>query len=219
MRSKTRYIFLPVLILILSSSLAAESKGWQFVQSLAVPGLSQVRNGRNYGYAMLASEVGIISGLLFLNAEENLKAQEYYEYALKFAHIQPGDYANQYFRDLSRYDSSGFEAGGYNADVRQTAMQLYPDDPIAQQIYIDENIYPEDYAWNWDSSDHRGSYSEIRIQTQDLRDYGSIAIGILIVNHLISGLDVLLQKPEDYKSRVYMEVKGKSPMLMLNLEW
>ncbi|MGC9362881.1 MAG: hypothetical protein ACP5F3_08130, partial [Candidatus Syntrophosphaera sp.] len=171
MRSTTKALVTTFLLIIISASLAAESRGLKFLQSLAVPGLSQVHSGRDHGYAMLAAEAGIIAGILFLNAEENLKEQEYYEYALKFAHIQPGDYPNQYFRDLSRYDSSGFEAGGYNADVRQTAMQLYPDDPIAQQIYIDENIYPEDYAWNWDSSDNRGSYSEIRIQTQDLRDY------------------------------------------------
>ncbi len=217
MRFKGKTLVATFLLIVLSVSLAAESRGLKFLQSLAVPGLSQVRSGRDYGYAMLAAEAGIISGILFLNAEENLKAQEYYEYALKFAHIQPGDYPDQYFRDLSRYDSSGFEAGGYNADVRQKAMQLYPDDPIAQQIYIDENIYPDDYAWNWDSSDNRGSYSEIRIQTQDLRDYGSIAIGVLIVNHLISGIDALLQKPDN--SQVYLDIKDRHPMLMLSLEW
>lgn len=217
MRSTSKLIVITLLLIILSVSLTAESRGLKFLQSLAVPGLSQVRSGRDYGYAMLAAEAGIISGIFFLNAEENLKAQEYYEYALKFAHIQPGDYPDQFFRDLSRYDSSGFEAGGYNADVRQTAMQLYPDDPIAQQIYIDENIYPEDYAWNWDSSESRGSYSEIRIQTQDLRDYASMAIGVLIVNHLISGIDALLQKPDN--SQVYLDIKDRNPMLMLSLEW
>ncbi|MBW6513381.1 MAG: hypothetical protein K0B87_01330 [Candidatus Syntrophosphaera sp.] len=219
MRSLPKILVLTVLILVISSLLAAESKGWQLVQSLAVPGLSQVRAGRNYGYAMLAAEAGIISTLLYLNAEKVLKTQEYYEYALKYAHIQPGDYPDQYWRDLSRYSSSGYDAGGYNAGVLQDAVQLYPNDPVLQQAYIDANIYTDAYAWNWDSVDNRAAYSKVRIRTQDLRDYASMTVGVLIVNHLISGIDVLRFVSEKSGSQVYMDVKDKSPMLMLKVDW
>lgn len=219
MQSKAKILFFVGLILIISSLLAAESKGWQLVQSLAVPGLSQVRSGRNYGYAMLAGEVGIISTLLYLGAEKDLKIQEYYEYAMKYAHIQPGDYADQYWRDLSRYSSSGYDAGGYNAGVLQDAIQLHPNDPALQQTYIDEHIYPDDYAWNWDSADNRADYSKIRIHTQDLRDYASMVTGVLIVNHLISGIDVMRMISAKSRSQVYMDIKDRSPMLMLNVQW
>ncbi len=219
MRYNGKISILLLAALLPAIPLCAQSKGLQFLQSLAVPGLSQIRNGQNYGYAMLTAEVGIISTLMYLNTEEKLKSQEYYEYALKYAHIQPGDYPDQYYRDLSRYNSSGFEAGGYNADVRQQAMSLYPTDPIQQQIYIDEHSYPESYAWNWDNLDKRGAYSKIRVQTQDLRDYGKMAIGVLIVNHLISGVDVLRSFSKRTKSQVYLDIKDQSPMLMLNVEW
>ncbi len=217
----SRKSLLCILLLVASlAGLAAESMGLQFLQSLAVPGLSQIRSGRGYGYGMLASELGIISTLLYLDAEQDLKTQDYFEYALKYAHIQNRDYPDQYYRDLSRYDSSGFEAGGYNSQVRADAMQLYPNDPLAQQQYIDSNAYPDDYAWSWDSTPNRSAYSKIRVQTQNLRDYGKMALGVLIVNHLISGIDVLrYNAAERRRSQVYLDIRGNTPLLNLCVEW
>jgi hypothetical protein len=204
---------------ILIGSLSAQSKGLQFLQSLAVPGLSQIRDGRDYGYAMLASEVGIISTIWFLNTEEKLKQQEYYEYALKYAHINPGSYDDQYYRNLSRYNSSGYEAGGYNAMIREQAMEIYPNDPVQQQIYIDGHVYPDGYAWNWDSLENRAAYSKIRIHTQDLRDYGTMAVGVLIANHLISGIDVLRYFSESNRTRMTMRMSKGVPMLVIDYKW
>lgn len=206
-------------LLALCLTLSAQSKGIQFLKSLAVPGLSQVTSGRSYGYGMLAAEVGIISGMLYINNERDLKSREAYEFALKYAHVNPGEYPEQYFRNLSRFNSSGFDADGFNARVRQTAMDLYPNDPIAQQQYIDANAYGNDMAWNWDSPELRGQYSKIRIKTQDLRDYGKIAVGVLILNHLVSGIDVLRYFSETTRSQVYFDIKDKHPMLMLGVEW
>lgn len=215
---KIKTLILLLAALAVTTGLAAENRGLILLQSLAVPGLGQIRNDRGYGYAMLGSEVAIIGSMLYLNAEQNLKAQEYFEYAIKHAHIQNQDYPDQYFRDLSRYNSSGFEAGGYNAQIRQEAMQIYPNDPVQQQIYIDANIYPDNYAWNWDSLANRRDYSKIRIQTQDLRDYGKLAIGVMIVNHLISGVDALRFTAQNRKGNVYLDIKDRHPMVMFNLE-
>lgn len=206
-------------IVLLTLTLSAQSKGLEFLKSLAVPGLSQVINGRAYGYGMMAAEVGIISGMFYINNERNLKARESYEFAIKNAHINPGTYSDQYFRNLSRFNSSGFEAGGYNARIRQTAMDLYPNDPVAQQQYIDTNAYGDDMAWNWDSPTLRGEYSKIRIKTQDLRDYGKIAVGVLILNHLVSGIDVLRYFSETTRSQVYFDIQDQHPMLMLDVQW
>lgn len=215
---------LPLCLLLLllgvtHTSLSAESKGLAFLQSLAVPGLNQIRSHRNYGYAMLSAEVGIISGLLYLGEERELKQQEYFEYAYQHAHIQPRSYPDQYFRDLSRYNSSGFEAGGYNAQVRETAMQMYPNDTVQQQLYIDANAYPADYAWAWDSTEYRSAYSKVRVQAQDLRDYSKLALGVLIVNHLISGIDALRYNSSKVKTHTYLDLQNGHPRLNLCLEW
>jgi hypothetical protein len=211
---------IPLLLLLAAVTiLPAENKGWKFLQSIAVPGLSQIRDGRHYGYAMLTSEVGIISSMLYLNTEEKLKTQEYYEYAIKYAHIGVGEYPDQYFRDLSRYSSSGYDAGGYNAQVRETAIQLFPYDTTSQQAYINEHAYTDGQSWNWDSVDNRSAYSKIRVQTQDLRDYSKLAVGVLIVNHLISGIDVLRLISESNRSQVYLDIKDKTPTVNLRVEW
>lgn len=219
MPAKIKYLVTLLLLLACGASLAAEGTGLQLVQSLVLPGLSQVRHGRNYGYGMLTAEAALISSLLYLNEEAQLKTQEYYEYALKYAHITPGDLADSYLRDLSKFNSSGYEAGGYNAWVRQEALRLFPQDPAQQQIYIDENIYLDDQAWNWDSVDNRGQYVQIRTEAQNMRDYRMLAVGVMIVNHLISGIDVLRYNAKDNKAQVWLDIKDRSPMLMLGLEF
>ncbi|OQB07640.1 MAG: hypothetical protein BWY18_00261 [Candidatus Cloacimonetes bacterium ADurb.Bin211] len=208
-----------ILILLLTVSLAAESRGLKVLKSMVVPGLTQIQDGRNYGYAMLSAEAGIISTLFYFNAEEDLRAQKYYEYAIKFAHIEPGKYDDQYFRNLSRYNSSGFEAGGYNAKIREEAIQLYPNDPIQQQIYIDEHCYPDEYSWNWDSLEHRRNYSKLRIQTRDLQNYGKLTMGVLIVNHIISGIDALRYTSQKPNPQVYLDIKDNQPILMFTYKW
>ena len=219
MPAKIKYLVTLLLLLACGASLAAEGTGLQLVQSLVLPGLSQVRHGRNYGYGMLTAEAALISSLLYLNEEAQLKTQEYYEYALKYAHITPGDHADSYLRDLSKFNSSGYEAGGYNAWVRQEALRLFPQDPAQQQIYIDENIYLDDQAWNWDSVDNRGQYVQIRTEAQNMRDYRMLAVGVMIVNHLISGIDVLRYNAKDNKAQVWLDIKDRRPMLMLDLEF
>jgi len=211
--------FLILLLSLLTVSLSAESRGVKVLKSLVVPGLSQIQDGHNYGYAMLSAEAGIISTLFYFNEEEKLKAQKYYEYAIKFAHIEPGKYDDQYYRNLSRYNSSGFEAGGYNAKIREEAMQLYPNDPVQQQAYIDEHCYPEEYSWNWDSLEHRRHYSQLRIQTRNLQDYGKLTMGVLIVNHLISGIDALRYTGKEINPQVYLDIKDNQPLLMFSFKW
>ncbi len=219
MPAKLKYLVSLLLLLAVGASLAAENTGLQLAQSLVLPGLSQIRHGRDYGYGMLTAEVGIVSSLLFLNEEARLKTQEYYEYALKYAHIVPGDYAEAYLRDLSKFNSSGFEAGGYNAWVREEAARLFPYDTAQQQIYIDENIYSEALGWNWDSVDNRGQYVQIRTAAQTMRDYRMLAVGVMIVNHLISGIDVLRFNAKDNQAQVYLGIKDRSPMLMFDLKF
>lgn len=219
MSSRFKHLVSLLILLVLGVSLAAESTALQMAQSLVLPGLAQVRHDHKYGYAMLAAETAIISSMFYFSQETALKKRASYEYALKFAHIFPGDYDEAYLRDLSRYNSSGFEAGGYNAMVREEAMRLFPHDPAQQQIYIEENMYPDELAWNWDDKDNRAAYVQIRTQTQNLRDYGKVAVGVMIVNHLISGLDVLRFNARDKEAQVYFSMKDKIPMLMLNLSW
>lgn len=208
--------YLIILLTLLAMSSFCQTKGLNFAKSLVLPGYSQITNGKSYGYAMLAGEVAIIGSMLYLKTEQRLSKQESYEYAIEFAHIRPGYYDEVYFSHLSRYDSSGFGGGGYNAMIRQKAIQNYPDDPVMQQQYIDANIYSNDMAWNWDASSKRGDYSKMRIHTQDLKDFASIATGVLILNHFVSGFDAL-RISNDVKANLSLGLKEHQPLLRLDV--
>ncbi|MDD4309417.1 MAG: hypothetical protein PHO32_03480 [Candidatus Cloacimonetes bacterium] len=197
----------------------ATSKGKMFVRSLVVPGYSQVASGNNYGYLMMASEISIIGGMLYVDKESKLLLDESYEYAIKFAHVNPGNYDSQFYYNLSRFESSGFDANGYNAKVRKEAMELFPYDPIAQQSYIDDNSYGDDRYWNWDDPTNRSSFNKMRNKSQDYESYAKVAIGVLILNHLVSGIDILRYSEEEQSTNVYFQMKNSTPMMFLNYKW
>lgn len=215
---KKNTIFLLLLIAI-SVGLSAQNRGVSFLKSAALPGLAQVSDGKSYGYAMMASEVAIIGSLLYFRNEEKLKNQEAYEYALKYAHISPGKHPQSYYLHLSRFNNGGFEADGYNTKIRKDAMSLYPHDPQMQQQYIDANAYPEDMYWSWESSSHRQSYSKIRASRRRMQDFGQIAVGTLLLNHLISSIDVLRYTSEGRRAQVSMKMKGNTPLINLGVKF
>ena len=102
--------------------------------------------------------------------------------------------------------------------IRQQAIEHFPGDSQAQQEYIDSNIYSDEMAWNWDSSADRGNYSKMRIRTQDLKDYAKIATGIMIFNHLVSGIDILRISGVE-SSRFSLGMKDRQPLLMLDISF
>jgi hypothetical protein len=209
-----------IIALCIYAHVSGINRGLGLLRAIAVPGWSQVASGHNYGYAMLASEAAIIGSMYYMNNESNILLQDSYEYAIKYAHLNPGEYDNKFYNNLSRFESSGFDANGYNALVRQTAMSMYPYDPVAQQNYIDENGYSDDKYWYWDATSHRNQYNKLRNRSQDMENYASVTVGVLILNHLISGVDYLLFSSRDERhTEVYFGVKDKSPMLFLNYHW
>lgn len=98
---------LMLIILILLCSIVIQAKVFTinpFLKSALVPGWGQLSIGNNYGYAMLASEALFWSGYIYNNNEQKLKNKSSYDYAVKYSHINPGNYSAQYYRDLSKFD-------------------------------------------------------------------------------------------------------------------
>jgi len=189
------------------------------LKSALVPGWGQVSIDRNYGYGMITSEVLLWSALFYHNTEQDLKDQESYEFALKFAHINPGSYSSQYYRDLAKYDTSGFEAGGYNAMVRQTAINLYPDNYAMQQAYIDEHAIPDEMAWTWDSYQLRKTYSTTRKEILELKDRAQLITGLIIANHVLSSIDMLRLKKHWGTVQPSFSLYRDTPVLNLRVDF
>lgn len=189
------------------------------LKSILIPGWGQLSQGHSYGYVMLTSETLFWSTYLYNKNEQDLKDRSSYEYALKFAHINPADYSAQYYRDLSKYNSSGFDAGGYNAMIRQTAIELFQYDPIAQQAYIDENKYTDEMSWGWDNDTLRKKYGTQRKEILDLKDQAQVFTGLLIANHIISGIDMLRQRKHWNNVHPSIQYYRNTPVLHLNIEF
>ncbi len=189
------------------------------LKSALIPGWGQLTLDKNYGYGMLAGEVMIWSAYFYNSNEQDLRDRSAYEYALKFAHINPGDYPAQYFKNLSKYDTSGYEAGGYNAYVRQTALDLFPSDPIQQQAYIDANAIPDEQAWTWDSYTYRRNYSTMRKDILELKDQAQLITGLIIANHIISSIDMLRLKKKWGSVQTSLRYYKKSPALFFSADF
>lgn len=190
-----------------------------FLKSALVPGWGQLSIDKNYGYGMLSGEVLLWSTLFYNNNEQDLRHESSYEYALKFAGVNPGKYSSQYYRDLAIYNSSGFEAGGYNAMVRQTAINLYPSQLDMQQQYIDANAIPDEMSWQWESSTRRKKYSTMRKEILEMKDTAQVITGIIIANHIISGIDMLRQKKHWKNVNTSVGYLQKTPTINLEVNF
>lgn len=207
-----------ILLCILSVS-GLWAQGKDFLLSLAVPGYSQVKNGKSYGYAMLAAEAALIGTYLYLGSEADLLMDSSYTYALKFAQVNPADYDAEFLKNLGKYNSSGFDADGYNAMIRREAQELFPDDPVAQTSYIEEQGYGEDRYWRWESADKRADYNRMRNDSLDLESYGKLVVGMILLNHLASGINILQSQAQERRTRLSMDLYRNVPMLKLSLKF
>jgi hypothetical protein len=208
-----------MLLLCLAAVGGLWAQGKDFLFSLAVPGYSQISSGKNYGYAMLAAEAALIGTSYYLNSEANLLRDESYTYALKFAHITPGEYDTYFLKNLGKYNGSGFEADGYNATIRRDAQILYPDDPVAQQEYIDNHAYGDEHYWRWESASNRKDYNRMRNDALDLESYGKLVVGVIILNHLASGIDVLRSHAQERRTQLSVDIRYNVPILKLSLKF
>ncbi|MDD3532949.1 MAG: hypothetical protein PHR27_02815 [Candidatus Cloacimonetes bacterium] len=195
------------------------AQGKDLLLALAVPGYTQVRNVKSYGYGMLAAEAALIGTYLYLGSEADLLLDNSYTYALKFAQVNPADYDAEFLKNLGKYNSSGFDADGYNAMIRQEAQRLFSNDPVAQQNYINEHSYGEDHYWRWESADRRAKYNRMRNDSQDLKSYGKLVVGVIILNHLASGINVLQSQAQERRTQISMDLYRNVPMLKLSLKF
>jgi len=92
---------------------------------------------------------------------------------------------------MSRYNSSGFDVGGYNESVVIAAIERYRDNPAEMTRYINENKLPDDIYWDWETRDNRRQYQHMRRDSGHFDDYAKAVGGIIIVNHIISFLNTI----------------------------
>ncbi len=182
---KMMLLFLFIFLVMLLNG--QEIRGKEYLKSLLLPGLGEITTKHNTGYALIASEILIWSSKWYVNNEKKLKDEQSFLKALEYAHINKNiKFTDSYADKLKRYMSSGFETGGYNQELLYQAIKLYPDDKEKQDEYIEENMIPDEMAWNWDSYDDKHDFSIMRKRIIQYSKYMQISTGLLIINRLAS---------------------------------
>lgn len=211
------------IILSLALPILADSYSFSPLKSAILPGWGQIANDHKAGYFHLGLEVAFISSLIYFSNEADIKKEQSINYAIKYAHINPVNHLDEYYKTIGKYNSSYYEAGGYNQEVLNNAIANNPGDPVAQQNYINENAIPDEENWRWDSKSNRYKYNNLRQKYYFNQDYAKIATGVLVANHVFSFIDMLIR----YKNRdiadkytIYSTFdKEMTPMLNLQLKF
>jgi hypothetical protein len=187
-----RKIILILILISLASLMIAKNVNIKthMLRSAIVPGWGELAAGNKSGFIFLASEILLLSSRFYFIEEADLKAKASYNYAVKYAHIDPDlDIIDEHYYHMSRYESSGFDSGGYNAYIVEIAKARFPDDSEAQTQYIEENVYSDDDYWDWDNENKQREYSTLRKNITHYTDYAKAITGAIIANHIISALN------------------------------
>lgn len=183
-----------ILLLTMTISIFAEIKPRsKAFQSMLIPGGGELSMGKSSGYFFLGTEIMLWAATFYFDNEIDLKNKASKNYAYKYAHISSEIELNEdYLYDIKKYMSYGYEAGGFNAKIVEQAIAMFPDDPAAQTAYIDENVYSDEYYWNWDDSDRKHDYVIMRKRMTQYEGYIKGISGGIIANHLFSAINSLI---------------------------
>jgi hypothetical protein len=188
MNSVSKKLAIALLILAAAALLDASPRSKALFRSLLIPGWGELANGGNSGWAFMASETALWSSRFYFVEEADLNRRDSYQYALHYAHLAPGGYNDATFFAMSKYNSSGYESGGYNEHImREAIAQGLSGDDL--QNYLAANAMPDDLYWNWDDLTNRARYVKMRREITHCEDYAKTMTGLIVLNHLLSGLN------------------------------
>jgi hypothetical protein len=182
------------------------------MKSALVPGWGELSLGNNSGYVFLASEMAFWGARLYFNNESELKIRQSRQFAYNNANMKSLNVDAEIWHLMSRFNSSGFESGGYNESIIIKAMAEYPNpDQLEERTaFILENILDENIGWDWGTRENRREYQHLIRDSGHFEDYALATGGVIILNHVLSFLNTLRIANNKSASnlQVYTDVDG-----------
>jgi hypothetical protein len=162
--------------------------------SIMVPGLGQMMQGqKSKAQAFFVVEGAMWMSYFGLNYFGKRIDHSARAFAIEHAGANPTRRDDAYYDAVEDYLSSA----DYNLEVERNASYFFPDDPLLQQNYIEENSYFGEDEWMWDTLASRTYYWEKRREAREHRRRASFMPGFAIINRIVSVVDVLLFKKEE----------------------
>ena len=126
---------------------------------------------------------------------------------------------DRYYQHLQEYDSSA-EFNQFQELMARNYYLIYTYDPEGYAEYIAANTYTPDEAWDWQGPGQQEHYRSLRRQTQTTKMYQNLSLGVILLNRVISVIDVALlsRQPSESGSALYF-TPLQSGGLMLNYRW
>ena len=161
------------------------------LMSATVPGAGQIYLGqKTKAGVFLAADLITIFSLYRFNLEQDIAVNNYKQYALVNAGLRMG-----VDKDVYIYASKYRSATEYNLAMETFYKNYLLIDYITQEEFneyvLRDRLGPEDW-WEWQSDAQFKKYRSIRQQKQEFEQYASLAVGILIVNRIISVVDAAI---------------------------
>ncbi len=142
--------------------------------SLLVPGAGQIyADAKGRGEVFLGAEVAIWVGYFAFNTYGHWKEDDYRNYAVRHAGIEPGGKDEEFYRNLTFYDSR--EEYNTAGRIIDPTGPYYPPGPF--------------YDWYWDESGNRQTYRAIKNASESAFRKATFMLGAAVFNRILSSID------------------------------
>lgn len=150
------------------------SKGKALFLSMLIPGLGEYSAGhKTRAKVFFITEVLLWSTYAGFKTYENWIEDEYRIFATTHARVDAAGKLHKYFVNIGNYDNI-YEYNATKLNYRQL-----------------EDVYPDDYAWDWDSDANRHDFKMMRIRSDNANYRALFTLGTILVNHIVSAIDAV----------------------------
>ncbi len=157
------------------------SASGEFMRSLVLPGWGELKmQEKKRAKIFMATDLAIISTYLLGKSFNRWYIDRYTAYGTLHADADMNGKNYAFIVNMSNYDSMD----DYNHDMMIHHNANYLDD-----IYEDPS-----YNWQWDSTNNRINFNNMRESSLIAEKFAEFAVAGLIINRVVSAIDVLYLK-------------------------
>ena len=157
------------------------------IKSAILPGWGEYDlNKTSRGNFFLTTEIIGIALTTFSYIKSNNISTTYKAIAADHANVIGNGKNHQFWVDIGNYDS----------------LIDYNDEHLRWREF--DNLYPNETKWNWDwdTEEKRKEFENLRVESDRMKLVGKFFIGGLVLNHIISVIDVYYLKNISIKEKI-----------------
>ncbi len=186
---KRTIITLLIVLMAISAFAAQRSAKKAMLFSALLPGAGEIYvQDYTKGSIFLSVEAAIIFSYFRLQKERTWAIDSYKEFAFVKADVAK-DNEDWYYQLIQDWESSE----RYNQSIYRDARNyylIYKNDPQGYQDYLEKYLIPEENQWDWETNTNWQKFRSMRHDKQNFEIYQNFAIAAMILNRLVSVVDV-----------------------------